>query len=170
MSDDQQYNLSKCNSWPIAIRLKYEFGDTSRHLQKFWAFYFIGAALFILFVSIVTWFKKDAAVADIPLIILASVVHLLRGAAIVSLLFAWVCAKLVHDWLYETASSVWIEKEKLRKPGVSFGVPHWRFFVPAVLVRALVFLTWLGTMFFFLYVVPGWVYKLERFIPDNFPI
>jgi hypothetical protein len=170
MSDDQHHYLPKDNSWPIAIRFKYEFGDTSRHFQKFWTVYFLGAALSILFISIVTWFKKDAAVDDIPMIILASVVHLLRGAAIVSLLFAWVCAKLVHDWLYEKASSAWIEKEKLQKPGVSFGVPHWRFFFPAVLVRASIFLAWLGTMFFFLYVAPGWVYELERFIPDNFPI
>ncbi len=170
MSDDQQYYWSRRRSWPLAIRFNYEFGGTARHLQKFRAAYFLGAISFILFVSVVTWFRKDAAVADIPLIVLASCIHLLRGIAIVSLLFAWLGAEFIQDWLYENATNAWIDKERARRPGVSFDVPHWRFFVPAVLARALIFATWLGAVFFLLYVIPGWAAGLDRFIPANFPI
>ena len=170
MSADQQYYWSRRRSWPLAIRFKYEFGATARHLQKFRAAYFLGAVVFILFVSVVTWFRKYAAVADIPLIVLASCIHLLRGVAIVSSLFAWLSAEFIQDWLYENASNAWIDKERTRRPDVSFYVPHWRFFVPAILARALIFVTWLGAMFFLLYVVPDWASGLEGFIPDNFPI
>lgn len=170
MPDDQQYYLSRIRSWPLAVRFKYEFGGAARHLQKFRTAYFVGVVSFILFVAVVTWFRKDATVSDIPLIVLASSIHLLRGVAIVSLLFAWFSAEFIQDWLYENTSNDWIEKEIVQRPEASFDIPHWRFFVPAVLARTLIFVTWLGAMFFLLYVVPGWTSELERFFPDNFPI
>jgi hypothetical protein len=170
MSDDQQYYWSRRRSWPLAIRFKYEFDGTARHLQKFRTGYFLGAVSFILFITLVTWFGKNAAVADIPLIVLSSFIHLLRGIAIISLFFAWLSAEFIQDWLYENASNAWIDKERMRRPEVSFDIPHWRFFVPAVLARALIFVNWLGALFFLLYVAPGWASGLERFIPNNFPI
>ena len=56
----------------FGIRFKYEFNGAGRHLRKFRAAYFAGAASFIIFVSVVTWFRKDAATSDIPMIVLAS--------------------------------------------------------------------------------------------------
>lgn len=170
MSDDQQYYWSKRHSWPLAVRFAYEFGGAAKHLRKFRNAYWIGAITFVFLVAAITWIKKDATVADLPLIILASTLHLLRGVAIVSLFFVWLGAKFIQDWLYERASNIWIEKERIRRPDVSFDVPQWRFFIPAVLARSSIFISWLGVMFYLLYVVPGRVSDLDRFIPDNFPI
>ncbi len=170
MSDDQQYYWSRRHSWPLSVRFAYEFGGAAKHLRKFRIAYLVGAVAFIVFVSLVTWFRKDAAAADIPLVVLASCIHLLRGVAIVSLFFIWLSAQFIQDWLYEKASNAWVEKERTRRPeALSFDIPLW-LFVPAVLARALIFVTWLGAMFFLLYVMTGWASDLERFISTNFPI
>lgn len=155
--------------WSIAERLSYEFGSTSRHMRKYRVAYGIGACIFVLVVSVVTWVRKDASVADLPIIFLASGIHLLRGMAIVSLLFAWLGSQFVGEWLYTRTSDEWVRKEALRRPGVSFQVPHWRFYLPAALARFAILGAWVGGIFFLLYVIPNRVLDLERFTPDGFP-
>ncbi len=170
MSDDKQYFWSQRPTWPLAVRFSHEFGDVAKHLCKCRNVYWIVALTFVLLITVITWIKKDATVTDLPLIILASTLHLLRGVAIVSIFFVWLSAEFIQDWLYERASHAWVEKERTRRPSLSFDVPYWRFFVPAVLVRSSIFISWLGFMYYLLYVLPCQVSELERFIPDNFPI
>lgn len=155
--------------WSVAERFTYEFDGTVNHLQKFHMVYAIGAIAFVLIVSAITWARTDASAADLPTIILASVIHLLRGVAIVSLFFAWLGSKFIQDWLYARTSKAWISRESSRRPGVSFLVPHWRFFVPAAMARFVIFSLWVGSLFLLLYVFPSCISELERFTPDNFP-
>jgi hypothetical protein len=80
--------------------------------------------------------------------------------------YAW---DITQEWLYARRSDSWVRKEATRRPGVSFQVPHWRFYIPAVLARFALFTAWLGTLFFLLFVLPGRVSELERFVPGSFP-
>lgn len=153
--------------WSISKRFSYEFGSAANHLRRFRLAYMIGAVVFVLLVSAVTWVRTNASVSDLPALLVASIVHLLRGVAIVSLLFAWLGARLVQEWLYARTSSAWVRREALRRPGVSFQVPYWRFQASALVVRWVVFAIWLGSLFLLLCILPG--YALERFIPANFP-
>ena len=155
--------------WSVAKRFAYEFGSTARHLKKFSMQYGMAAVAFVLVVSCITWARTEASASDLPLVLLASVIHLLRGIAIVSLLFAWLGARFIQDWLYARTSNAWCNKEARRRPGVSFAVPYWRFYVPAAAVRFVLFAVWVSSMFFLLFVIPGRVSGLESLIPENFP-
>ncbi len=170
MQNDQEYYLSRRRSWPLSVRFSYEFSGPVSHLKKFRSAYAIGFIAFILLVSGGTFIKHEASIDELLLIVLASTIHLLRGLAVISLLFAWLSAEFIHNSIYELMSNAWTEREKMRRPGVSFQIPHWRFYIPAVLIRTLIFVSWLAVMFFLLYVVPAWSPELGRFIPDNFPI
>ena len=155
--------------WSVAERFSYEFGNTASHLRKYrWA-YSIGASAFVLVAAAIAWARTDASATDLPVIFLASIIHLLRGAAIVSLLFAWLGTKFIQDWLFARISNAWVTKEALRRPGVSFQVPHWRFYVPAAMARFAIFGVWLGSLFYSLFIIPSRVPELERFTPNNFP-
>jgi hypothetical protein len=84
--------------WSIPKRFSYEFGSTANHLRRFRLAYFLGAAAFVLVVTAVTWVRTDASASDFPTILLASVVHLLRALAVVSLFFAWLGAQFIQEW------------------------------------------------------------------------
>jgi len=155
--------------WSVAKRFSYEFGSTVNHLRKSHKAYCIGAGTFVLVVAVVAWARTDASTTDLPMILFASSIHLLRGMAIVSLLIAWLGAEFIQEWLYARISNAWVTKESSRRPGVSFQVPHWRFYIPTAIAHFTIFGVWLGSLFFLLYVVPSRVSGLERFIPDNFP-
>ena len=81
--------------WSVAKRFAYEFGSTARHLKTFSMQYGMAAVAFVLVVSCITWARTEASASDLPLVLLASVIHLLRGIAIVSLLFAWLGARVI---------------------------------------------------------------------------
>ena len=155
--------------WSVAERFSYEFGSTASHLRKFRRPYGIGAGAFVLMASAVSWVRTDASATDLPVVFLASIIHLLRGVAIASLLFAWLGTKFIQDWLLARISNAWVTKEALRRPGASFQVPYWRFYVPAAMVRFTIFGFWLGSLFYLLFIIPSRVSELERFIPNNFP-
>jgi len=103
------------------------------------------------------------------MVVLASVVHLLRLAAIVSLLFAWVGAQIIQDYVYERASEAWARREAAQRTEESFEIPYWRFILPAAAVRFTIFGIWIGGLFVLLFVIPVQIIELRRFIPENFP-
>ena len=156
--------------WSLADRFAYEFSGTTTHLRTFRKRYVVGALLFVLVVSTVTWVRTGASLTDLPAILLASLVHLLRSIAVVSLLFAWLAAIFIQDWLYERTSNKWTTREALRRPGACFQVPHWRFYIPSVAIRYMLFVGWLAALFCLLFVLPARISGLEAFIPENFPI
>lgn len=155
--------------WSLKDRFSYEFRSSAEHFRKFSKVYLICALAFVVAVSIATWVRQGATLGDVPLLLLASTIHLLQAVAIVSLLFAWLGGRLIQEWLYARMSRSWTASQSMRTPAVSFSIPHWRFYLPAASARWLLFASYVWADFFLLYVVPGKFQKLTRFIPDNFP-
>jgi hypothetical protein len=156
--------------WPLKTRLKYEFEASLSHFRKHFLPYVLGSGVFLLLVAAVMYVKKDAELTDIHLVLLAGTVHLLRIAGIVSLLFAWVAARVVQAFIYDRAAQRWTVREASKRPGESFPVPHWRFFIPAAAVRGVLFGFWLLFLFVLLYVIPGRYPALSQFIPQDVPL
>lgn len=168
--ENQPLYWSRRHAWPLRDRFRIEFAPAVNHLARFKVGYLAGGVLFILVVAFIIFFRNDLQIVDFSIALLASFVHLLRLIAVISLLFAWLSAKFIKDWLYEKSTNKWAQRYAAANPNQTFTIPHWRFFIPSFIVQIALFSAWLGLAYWLTFSLPAAWGDLDRLIPKGFPI
>lgn len=158
------------SSWPLKERFTAEFAPLRRHLLRHRVRYQWTLVVLLVLITLTQFFRTEAELTEIHLVIGAASIHLLRGLAILTLVPLWVATALLQEIIYFRLQDRWVERERARLPGQGFLVPHWRFYIPAILVRAAMLVIIVLFLFAALYLVPAKFTAISPFVPDGYPI
>jgi hypothetical protein len=149
-------------------RILYEFNPTLNHIHLYRRAYTIGSIVFILLTSIIMYIRTDADLENIHLLIAGAIIHLLRIVGVISLPYIWIAARIIGQSILDCLSQRWVEKKLIKIPNESsFGVPYYRFLLPAASLHIAINVSWLLFLYVLLYVVPDMHSSLPGFIPKG---
>ena len=135
-------------------RLLYDCRTEIDRLRKGWKFYAIFLPFLGLGTSIIAAIRMDAEFHELPLVLVAGMMHALGYVGLYSVIWIFVISKVVYEDIYESKEQKWIEREAQRRPNQSFQVAHWRFQLVAAPAAAATFLLLIAPMITLIFVLP----------------
>lgn len=142
-------------SRPLLDELRYEWRSATSGVRERKKALAIGFVTVSLVFALISCIAMRPSLADVPFVLLAGFLQSLRLLSFFAFICFGVVAYLVRRAVRNWSEDRWVDRERIKRPGESFPVPYWRFWLFALPPAIVTFLVPSLAVGYLLFVLPN---------------